>query len=80
MAIQRDLAGVNDFIFDQLDAIQEYKDMDPLSKARLTDLYLRNMWKGATVNLQHKKLAMRSPEVASSRDITLPVTVEHETK
>lgn len=69
--MNRDINGIIDHLLDEVDDLNKVKDLDREKKIRMTDMLLRNVWKGASLNLQHKKLALRAPEIAQSKEITL---------
>lgn len=71
MSIQRDINGIIDHLLDQVEEVDKRKDLELEKKIKMTDQILRNVWKGASLNIQHKQLMLRAPDIAQNKEVVL---------
>ena len=69
--MNRDINGIIDHLLDQVEEVDKRTDIELEKKIKMTDQILRNVWKGASLNLQHKHLMLRAPDIAQNKDVTL---------
>lgn len=70
-SINRDVNGVVDFLFDKLEETDRRDDVEFKEKIKMVDILLRNVWKGARMNLDYKALMMRAPDIAQNERVVL---------
>lgn len=66
--IEKSVDGVTDLLFGMLDEVTNHPDMDINKKCKNVDLILRNVWRGAQINIQNKRLMLQAPDIA--KDVT----------
>lgn len=71
MTMQRDINGIIDHLLDQVEQVDARSDIELEKKIKMTDQILRNVWKGASLNLQHKHLMLRAPDIAANKEAVL---------
>ena len=71
MSIQRDINGIIDHLLYQVEEVDKRKDLELEKKIKMTDQILRNVWKGASLNIQHKQLMLRAPDIAQNKEVVL---------
>jgi hypothetical protein len=71
MSINRDINGVTDFLFDQIEEVDGRKDMEFDKKLRAIDTLLKHVWKAAGANLAYKQMMLRAPDMAQNREVVL---------
>lgn len=71
MSMQRDINGIIDHLLDQVEEVDKRKDLELEKKIKMTDQILRNVWKGASLNIQHKQLMLRAPDIAQNKEVVL---------
>ena len=78
--INRDINGVTDFLFDQLEELDNRKDIEFDKKLKNMDMVLKNIWKAAGMNLAYKQMMLRAPDIAKNRDVVLQLGSEQAAK
>jgi len=71
MAIARNINGVIDYLLEQAEEIDARSYIELEKKIKMTDQIFRNVWKGAALNLQHKHLMLRAPDIAANKSAVL---------
>ena len=69
--MNRDINGIIDHLLDQAEEVSKRTDIELEKKIKMTDQILKNVWKGASLNLAHKTLMLRAPDIAQNKDVTL---------
>ena len=71
MSIERNINGVIDHLMNKVEEVDHIQDMDFAQKMKITNQIVNSIWRGASLNLQHKKLLARAPDVAKNNSIPL---------
>jgi len=66
--MDRSIDGLINYHFDNLEELEKVEGMSFETKARLADRMIRTIWGGAQVNLAYKKMLVRAPDIAKSKD------------
>jgi hypothetical protein len=69
--MDRDITGVTNFLFDQLEEVDKRSDMEFEKKLKNADVILRHIWKAANLNLAYKKMLLQAPDIAQNQDLVL---------
>jgi len=69
--MNRDINGIIDHLLDQAEEVSTRTDIELEKKIKMTDQVLKNVWKAASLNLAHKTLMLRAPDIAQNKDVTL---------
>lgn len=68
--VERNIVGVTNYLFDQLEET-ERQEMEFTQKVATADLIIKNIWKGAALNLAYKRMMLQAPEIAKDQTIVL---------
>ena len=71
--IKRDIEGLSDFFVDRMEELADDRDMDVEKKIKLSAICNKEIRGLASLNIQYKKLVLRSPDVARNEALVLPV-------
>ncbi len=69
--MERDITGVTNFLFDQLEEVDKRTDMEFEKKIKNVDVLLRHIWKAANANLAYKKMLLQAPDIAQNQELVL---------
>lgn len=69
--MNRDIPGVIDHLLDMAETVDQRQDIELKDKIKMTDQILRNVWQAAKINIAHKHLMLRAPDLAQNGSVTL---------
>ncbi len=67
--MNRDIPGVIDHLLDMAETVDQRQDIELKDKIKMTDQILRNVWQAAKINIAHKHLMLRAPDLAQNGSV-----------